>query len=113
MPKSIDINEGIVKKFVASIRPEDPEIRKQIDIGYVYIDKVFKLYTVRPSHDNSGQKIYEGFAKISFNKTKIEWNLYWMRASGHWELYQPFPTSTQLDKIIEIIKEDKHACFFG
>jgi hypothetical protein len=36
-----------------------------------------------------------------------------MRASGKWEIYEPFPESTYLDKIIEIIKEDKHACFFG
>jgi hypothetical protein len=36
-----------------------------------------------------------------------------MRASGKWELYEPFPESTYLDKIIEVIKEDKHGCFLG
>jgi hypothetical protein len=36
-----------------------------------------------------------------------------MRASGKWELYEPFPKSTHLDKILEVIKEDKYGCFFG
>ncbi|HET8885791.1 MAG TPA: DUF3024 domain-containing protein [Salinimicrobium sp.] len=36
-----------------------------------------------------------------------------MRASGKWELYQPFPKSSYLDEILLMIKEDKHGCFFG
>lgn len=113
MPKSIDINEGIVKKFVDSIRPEDPEIRKQIDIGYSYDGKAFILFEIRPAWDNPKEILHDEFAKMRFYKSRNEWNLYWMRASGNWELYEPFPTSTQLDKLIEIIKEDKNACFFG
>jgi hypothetical protein len=29
------------------------------------------------------------------------------------KIYEPFPESTQLEKVIEIIKEDKHGCFSG
>jgi len=48
------------------------------------------------------------------NKTsKKEWHLYWMRASGKWELYQPFPKSSHLQQIIDVIKKDENACFFG
>jgi len=36
-----------------------------------------------------------------------------MRASEKWELYEPFPKSSYLDEIIEVIREDKHSCFFG
>ena len=53
------------------------------------------------------------FAKIRFYKSTREWNLYWMRASGKWKLYEPFPESSYLDRIIEIIKKNKHGCFFG
>ncbi len=49
----------------------------------------------------------------SYGVEPKEWNLYWMRASGKWELYDPFPESTHLGKIIEIINEDKHGCFHG
>ena len=46
------------------------------------------------------------FAKIRYYKSRKEWNLYWMRASGKWELYESFPLSSHLDKIIEIIKSE-------
>jgi hypothetical protein len=36
-----------------------------------------------------------------------------MRASGKWELYEPFSEATHLEEIIEIIKEDKNGCFYG
>ena len=36
-----------------------------------------------------------------------------MRASGKWELYEPYPESKDFKSMIEIIEEDKHCCFFG
>ena len=32
--KNIDIHEQYLKTFVETLRQQDPEIRKQIDIGY-------------------------------------------------------------------------------
>lgn len=110
---TIDINELTIKKFVESLRPEDSEIRKQLDFGYSYDGKVIILYEIRPFWDNPSEIQNIEFAKIRFYKSRREWNLYWMRASGKWELYDPFPESTYLDKMIEIIKEDEHGCFFG
>ncbi len=111
--KTIDINESFIKDFVESIRPKDLEIRKQVDIGYTYDGNVAILSQIRPSWDNPKEVLHHGFAKIRYYKTKQKWNLYWMRASGKWELYKPFPESTHLEEIINIIKQDKNACFFG
>jgi hypothetical protein len=36
-----------------------------------------------------------------------------MRASGKWEISKPFPESTNLASIIEVLKKDEHGCFFG
>lgn len=36
-----------------------------------------------------------------------------MRTSAKWELYEPFPESTNPDNIIKIVKEDQYACFSG
>ncbi|MBL4939457.1 MAG: DUF3024 domain-containing protein [Lutibacter sp.] len=111
--KAIDINESTIKKYVESIRPDNPEIRAQLDFGYFYDGKVVILFEIRPEW-NDPKKIQQiEFAKIRHYKLRQEWNLYWMRASGKWELYEPFPESTRLEKIIEIIKEDKHGCFYG
>ncbi len=111
--KAIDINESTIKMFVESNRPEDPEIRKQLDFGYSFEKNVVILYEIRPVWNDPKTIQHIDFAKIRYYKSRQEWNLYWMRASGKWELYEPFPKSTHLEKIIEIIKEDKHVCFYG
>lgn len=110
---TIDINESTIKKYVESLRPENLEIRAQLDFGYSYDGKIFILYEIRPVWNNPKEIQHIEFAKIRFYTSRHEWNLYWMRASGKWELYEPFPNSTHLGKIIEIIKEDKLGCFFG
>ena len=110
---TIDINESTIKKYVESLRPENIEIRKQVDIGYSYDGKTVILFKIRADWTDPKKKQKFEFAKIRYYKSRREWNLYWMRASGKWEIYEPFPESSYLDKIIEIIKEDKHACFFG
>ncbi len=110
---TIDINESTIKKYVESVRSDNPEIRAQLDFGYSYDRKVIILYEIRPVWNNPKEIQHIEFAKIRFYQSRQEWNLYWMRASGKWELYDPFPQSTHLDKIVEIIKEDKHGCFYG
>ena len=109
----IDINEATVKKYVESLRPDDPKIREQLDFGYSYDGKIFEIYEIRPVWNDPEKIQHLPFAKIRFYKSKQEWNLYWMRANGKWELYEPFPRSTHLEKIIQIIKEDNYGCFFG
>ncbi len=110
---TIDINESTIKKFMESLRPEDPEIRKKLDFGYSYDGKIAILYEIRPFCDDPKKILNIEFAKIRFYKSRKEWNLYWMRASGKWELYEPFSKSTHLEMIITVIKEDSYGCFFG
>lgn len=111
--KTIDLNESTIKKYVELLRPENPEIREQVDIGYSYDGKAVILFEIRPDWNDQKKKQQFDFAKIRHYKSRKEWNLYWMRASGKWEIYEPFPKSTHLEKIIDVIKEDKHSCFFG
>jgi len=109
----IDINHSTIKRYVESKRPENLEIRKQLDLGFSYDGQIIELFEIRPMWNNPKEIQNIPFAKIRFYKSKQIWNLYWMRASGKWELYEPFPNSTHLAKIIEIIEEDKHGCFYG
>lgn len=110
---AIDLHESTLKNFVESLRPEDKVIREKLDFGYSYDGKVAILYEIRPVWNNPEEIENIGFARIRFYNSRKEWNLYWKRASGKWELYEPFPKSTALDKIIKVIREDKHFCFFG
>ncbi|MFT7298830.1 MAG: hypothetical protein ACI9WO_001648 [Sphingobacteriales bacterium] len=110
---TIDINESTIKKYVESMRSDDLEIRAKLDFGYSYDGKIAIIYEIRPVWNNPKEIQYIEFAKIRYYKSTQQWNLYWMRASGKWELYEPFPNSSHLEGIIEIIKEDKHGCFYG
>lgn len=111
--KTIDINEATIKKYVESLRPEEPEIRAQVDVGYSYDGKVVILFEIRPEWDNPQKKQQIEFAKIRYFKSKKKWFLYWMRGNGKWHAYQPFPESTHVAECIQIIKKDEHGCFFG
>jgi hypothetical protein len=113
MTKTIDINEDTIKKYVETLRPESLEVRAQVDIGYSFDGKFIILYEVRPMIFDAKKIEQIEFAKIRYYKSKQKWSLYWMRANGKWELYEPYPEATHLGKIIEVLKEDKHGCFYG
>ena len=107
------MNESTINKYVESLRSDNLEIRKKLDFGFSYDGSVVILYEIRPVWNDTEKIQHIEFAKIRYFKSKQLWNLYWMRASGKWELYEPFPESTHLEQILDIIKEDTHYCFFG
>lgn len=109
----IDINDRILKDFVEKIRPQDVDTRKQLDIGYSWDGSMALLYEIRPQWNKAENILHHEFAKIRYYKSRGEWNLYWMRASGKWEAYEPNPVATNLHKLLEEIKEDRYGCFFG
>ncbi len=111
--RSIHLTENTLLAFIEQLRPEDPEIRKQLDYGYRFDNQIIYIYEIRPQWDDPS--IYQSmdFAKIRYYKTRRNWNLYWMRASGKWELYEPYPVATNLDKLLKIIRDDEYGCFFG
>ena len=109
----IDINESTIRKFVEALRPEDPEIRKKLDFGYSYDGKIIEIYEIRPRWDKPEEIQHIPFVKIRYYKSRNIWQLYWMRGNLKWELYEPFPSSSHLNKILEIIQEDKFGCFYG
>lgn len=111
--KNAAIQNQYLKKFVETLRPEDLEIRKQVDIGYTWENNTAILFEIRPKWDNPEELLSIQFAKIRYTKTQKEYKLYWMRSSGKWEIYEPFPTATNLQDLLNEIKEDTHSCFFG
>lgn len=67
----------------------------------------------RPRWDKPEEWLAMDFAKLKYiGKNKI-WKLYWKRASGKWELYQPNSESKNLENLLRTIKEDRFGCFFG
>ena len=110
---SININEATVKAYVEKLRPASPDIRAQIDIGYSFEQNTVILFQIRPLWNDPTKKQHLEFAKVRYFKSKKLWNLYWKGGNDTWKLYKPFPSSTHLSQIIDVIKKDKHNCFYG
>jgi len=108
----IDINERKVRAYVSKNRPAE-EMRDKIDLGYKYEKGIIEIFFKRPvwSKPNTYQDL--SFAKIKYIKTQKSWKLFWMRASGKWQAYEPFHESSNLEELLNIIDEDAHGCFKG
>ena len=113
MDKIPDITTQYLKSFVETLRPEDIEIRKQLDYRFSWDSNVAILFEIRPKWNNPNEILQNEFVKIRYTKTTKEWKLYWMRASGKWELYGPFPTATNIQSLLSTVKKDEFGCFFG
>jgi len=104
--------EKLVGQYVESKRPP-AHIRNELDISFRISNQSFEIFEIRPKWDDPSKKIEGSTAKATYIKSKNIWKLYWMRADLKWHSYQPFPTSKSLEKILKVIEEDSHGCFWG
>ena len=108
--KIIDFDEKLVESYINSKRPP-VEVRDQVDLGYTKENQAFELYEVRPIYGtNQMQKI--PFARAKFVKSRGIWKVYWKRASGKWEPYDP-PEVSHLSKFIDLVDLDEYGAFWG
>lgn len=112
MDNTINLIETQIKEFVESIRPP-LDIREKVDIGYRFQKNTLELFEIRPKWHNQNDRIQSSFAKTRFVKTQGIWKIYWMRASGKWESYEPSAEVKSINEFFKVIREDKHGCFFG
>ena len=103
--------EKIVGTFCQNRVPE----RARTQLRYIYRiegQNVF-LSEDRPRWDNPDEWLALDFAKLTYVKSRKIWKLYWMRASGRWERYEPCRKDKHLENLITVIGEDQYGCFFG
>jgi len=112
MRKEIGIHEACIKHFIESLRSDDEESRKQLDYGYSWKKNIAILYSIRPSMQKPNDLIQTEFAKIRYKRASSSWSLYWVHASGKWELYDPHPIVNDLQALLALVKEDQFKCFF-
>ena len=104
--------QKLVGNFIEAKRPA-PHIRDKLDIGFKISDQSFEIYEIRPRWDDPTKTIDGPVAKATYVKSKKIWKLFWMRADLKWHSYKPFPSSSSLEKILEIVDQDPHGCFWG
>lgn len=107
------VYDAMLRDFNESIRPKDERIRKKVDMCYRWDGRQAILFEISPDFRDPKRMMERAFAKIRYIKSKDLWKLYWMRASGNWESYEPNPEASELSPLLEVIKKDKYGCFFG
>jgi hypothetical protein len=50
---------------------------------------------------------------MKYDPGTLEWQLYWMRASGKWQKYAEFKPTKNLQLLIDEIAHDPHRVFWG
>jgi len=71
------------------------------------------IYEIRPVWNNPEEHTKSSFAKLTYVKSQKIWRLYWKRASGKWEKYEPRGPDRDLGALVQEIDKDDYGCFFG
>jgi len=102
----------VMEPFMARRRPPE-DIRHELDLGYRIEGQSVLLYEIRPQWNKPEVIRHYDFAKVTYVKKDELWKVYWMRASGRWELYAPKPLVGSLKAWVKLVDEDKLGCFWG
>lgn len=109
--KTLDIIE-VMENFVDKRRPPE-HIRPKLDISYRIEDQSVTIVEVRPKWDNPEIIRDNPVAKATFVKAKNYWKVFWLRSDLKWHTYKPKPTVHSLSEFVNLVHEDKYACFWG
>ena len=95
------------------LRRPPAHIRDQLDIGFRIENQSIELYEIRPVWNNPSEKSELSIAKATYIKKSNTWKVYWQRQDLKWHSYEPTPNTDTLREFLELVNEDKYACFFG
>jgi len=98
--------------FIEKRRPP-VHIRPKLDIRADINGSEVVIYHLRPHFENAHEILELPFAKAKWIDSHQVWRLFWMRASGKWNAYQPFPQTKTIEAILAEVDRDPHGCFFG
>lgn len=104
--------EREMDKFLAKHRPP-PQMRRMVDLSYRIENQSVVIFEVRARYDNPAQVFESPAAKATYVKSNRVWKIYWQRQDLKWHLYEPEPEVAFLEQFLDIVVEDKYACFFG
>jgi Protein of unknown function (DUF3024) len=105
-------HKRVLNAWLEKNRPP-PHIRPELDFAYRISGQSVELFEVRPAFQRPKEMMEHSIAKATWNKRQGLWQIYWMRADLNWHRYEPVRSVATLDGFLTIVREDKHACFFG
>ena len=110
-----EIELARIKKYVGSLcaRRSPVHIRDKLSLEYRIKNHDVLIYERRPMWNDPSKTTESAVAKLRYVRKSKEWKLYWQRANMKWYAYEPFPSSNDLAKVVDVIDNDEFGCFFG
>ena len=104
--------EKAVDALVQKRRPP-PHIRPELDIGFRLAGQSVEIFEVRPAWRRPNEIMEHSVAKATFVRKTGVWKVFWKRADLKWHGYSPAPVVGTINKFLELVEKDPHACFWG
>ena len=98
--------------YVAEHHPPE-HIRPQLDLGWRHEKQSVYLFEMRPRRNDKSVILHSDFAKASWVESRKQWNIYWRRANGNWQRYEPLEWTVNLQRFLVEIEKDPYGCFRG
>ena len=110
-----DIELRRIEKVVGGCcRERIPDhLKSQIKVFYAVRGYDVKILETRPPFVKSPVWTETPIARLKYDPDTLEWQLYWMRASGKWEKYAGLKPTKNLQLLVDEIAHDPHRAFWG
>lgn len=110
--EELDRYQKIVVAFIERRRPP-AHLRDKVDLAFRIENQSVFIFEIRAVYNNPQDKIESPIAKATWVKSRNVWRIYWMPSDLKWHSYAPLPEVRSLQKFIDVVEADAHACFFG
>jgi len=102
-----------VGAFIERRRPP-PHLRAEVDLAFRLSGQSVQILEVRRAYGGSpGEKIETPVAKATYVRSLRGWRVFWLRQDMKWHSYKPVPIVPTIDEFVDLVHEDRDACFFG
>lgn len=88
-------------------------LRPKIDIAIRIDERNVEIVEISPRWDRPQQTAERQVAKAAYVKSRNLWKVFWIRRDLKWHRYEPTPEVRSLEEFAKLVRDDKHACFFG
>ena len=110
-----ELEQKRIEKSLASLLKErtSPHVMSGGTVSFRVKGHEVLLFTKRTHYKDPTLEIEFELAKFKFVRTTGLWNLFWQRANGRWQGYEPLMASKQFEILVEEVSRDPYGCFWG